>query len=735
MGMWCSSLGKLVNHMLQYVHPEEGMTVDDLFSAGMTGLRKAVLRYNPARGTRFSTVLRAHAAAVGLERVGVAAAAAAAFFVQKQVVTSGNMQRPKKHYEIMWMVRSMFGQEAVLGIEGRPDVVQQVAEAVGLSPGTVLNAVRDTSRNLAFVSLDAAAYSEQGSKADFNVMPTLGSLLTSSDLDEGHGDDESTQSEMAGQGSFQAASGQVPAWAAAWAGRDNSQLAAQDAAEVAATSQLQQLMQQLVRFREQHGRHPEKDEVFEGRPLGRQLFLACRNYCYGKLGVSLTAAIEAAMGSDWDWSMFEKPASKLPQARELLFQGYLLVLQSFVAENGRLPGSQDIWQGVQIGQWVGQQQRAHRRQQVLHREVQLLEQVPGWTWHVPRVASTAGRCTGSSETVFDHRLALLRQFQAQHGGALPDLSRRRFGGVDLLKWMMRMWDGHGKGNLTPHRVAALETVRTAYRQGQLSQAQVEAVEAVPGWSWTAWEYNLVATRQYVAENGRLPGAVDKQWGKGVGPCWHDALANQFSDIFIGPGSAWASHTSSSSNAAAVCGAFPAATALHVVSSSTRDYPPGHTQELHELDDFDNLDPASLWDALAAAAAAGEEPQCSAVQTAPFSQRLSSLYVSGCFWNCPELFGTLKLLTGLTQLRLSNTPLETAWEAISKLPQLTLLTSLTPTNEPLQRSSSRDQVHGGLDLVKLLPVRSCLQGLDVAVMHPEHLANLGQFTLLQRLCLR
>jgi hypothetical protein len=74
------------------------------------------------------------------------------------------------------------------------------------------------------------------------------------------------------------------------------------------------------------------------------------------------------------------------------------------------------------------------------------------------------------------------------------------------------------------------------------------------------------------------------------------------------------------------------------------------------------------------------------------------------------------------------------QAISKLPQLTLLTSLTPTSDPLQ-CSRQSLPHRGLDLGMLLPVRSCLQGLDVAVMRTEHLANLGQFSLLQRLCIR
>jgi len=74
----------------------------------------------------------------------------------------------------------------------------QVAAAVGLHPDTVVKAIRDTAHNLAPMSLDAAAYSEQTSKADGGMMPTMGSLLTSSDLDEGQGDDEVSPLHMAG---------------------------------------------------------------------------------------------------------------------------------------------------------------------------------------------------------------------------------------------------------------------------------------------------------------------------------------------------------------------------------------------------------------------------------------------------------------------------------------------------------------------------------------------------------
>lgn len=342
--------------------------------------------------------------------------------------------------------------------------------------------------------------------------------------------------------------------------------------------------------------------------------------------------------------------------------------------------------------------------------------------------------------------------------------------------------------------------------------------------------------------------------------WHNALASQLADVFIGPGIPWhgtanameedgdaAAAAATEQRVAAMRRAFPAASILHVTASSTRDYPATYTQdlarllsglpgvtslslqELHELEDFDNLDPASLWDALEAAL------PC-------LGERLVSLSVADCFWNDPGLFGVLRHLSALTQLRLANNPLETAcevgiiaslsqlrvlefglifdgasahhdvpraleavgdlqqlqelslpmwrrslggrahplapalsaalgrltqltslavdgkfghlrvvscltnlrrlasaaplsvegWEAISQLPQLTLLTSLTPRSEPLRLNPARP--HPGLDL-GLLATRGSLAGLDVGLMQPEHLATLGQFTCLQRLNLR
>lgn len=72
------------------------------------------------------------------------------------------------------------------------------------------------------------------------------------------------------------------------------------------------------------------------------------------------------------------------------------------------------------------------------------------------------------------------------------------------------------------------------------------------------------------------------------------------------------------------------------------------------------------------------------------------------------------------------------QAICQLPHLTLLTSLTPALEALQLNPQRP--HPGCDLAHLAP-KASLAGMDVAVLSPEHLAPLAQFSALLQLNLR
>lgn len=78
------------------------------------------------------------------------------------------------------------------------------------------------------------------------------------------------------------------------------------------------------------------------------------------------------------------------------------------------------------------------------------------------------------------------------------------------------------------------------------------------------------------------------------------------------------------------------------------------------------------------------------------------------------------------------PFHRCLQAICQLPQLTLLTSLTPPLEPLQLNP--DRPHPGCDIARLAS-RGVLSSMDVAVLLPEHLAAIAQFTALRQLNLR
>ncbi len=72
------------------------------------------------------------------------------------------------------------------------------------------------------------------------------------------------------------------------------------------------------------------------------------------------------------------------------------------------------------------------------------------------------------------------------------------------------------------------------------------------------------------------------------------------------------------------------------------------------------------------------------------------------------------------------------QAICQLPQLTLLTSLTPPLEPLQLNPERP--HPGCDIAKLAS-KGGMVAMDIAVLQPEHLAAIAQFPALRELNLR
>lgn len=117
-----------------------------------------------------------------------------------------------------------------------------------------------------------------------------------------------------------------------------------------------------------------------------------------------------------------------------------------------LVGERTFW----LGTWCVQQRTLHRRGLLPEDRVAALSRLQGWCWT-------------SSDDSFRAKVELLSRFVGQHG-ELPKQAT--------------VFQGCRLGGF-------LNTVRTAYKEGKLSEERVRLLEAVQGWSWDpkadAWE--------------------------------------------------------------------------------------------------------------------------------------------------------------------------------------------------------------------------------------------------------
>ena len=112
---------------------------------------------------------------------------------------------------------------------------------------------------------------------------------------------------------------------------------------------------------------------------------------------------------------------------------------------------------VKLGIWVNSRRRAYKsdglRGDLSPERCEVLGALPGWAWNV-------------FERDFQLGLGALRQFVEREGTIrVPSRHVETFGGeaVRLAAW-----------NSNRHM---------AYRNGQLSEERIEALEALPGWVW------------------------------------------------------------------------------------------------------------------------------------------------------------------------------------------------------------------------------------------------------------
>lgn len=291
------------------------------------------------------------------------------------------------------------------------------------------------------------------------------------------------------------------------------------------------LLEQYVE-REGHARLP-RQHVESGYALGAWITNQRTRHAGGRLRPDYVARLEAMPG--WSWNV-------LDQRWQMAFE----VLQQFVEREGHASVRQHHTEsGFALGSWVSVQRESFSRKALRPERVALLEALPGWAWEV----------TSAS---WDRAIAALHRFAEREGHTRVPL-RHREGGVALGSWVRGRRAAYAKGTLNARQVATLEalprwswdtlaerwseafcclqtfvereghsrvpsgftesglalgswvsTQRAAHTRGILSVDRVDALEALPGWSWSPisdrWHQSFELLVQFVRREGhaRVP---------------------------------------------------------------------------------------------------------------------------------------------------------------------------------------------------------------------------------------
>jgi hypothetical protein len=192
--------------------------------------------------------------------------------------------------------------------------------------------------------------------------------------------------------------------------------------------------------REGHSRVPGSYRD-DGHRLGRWVIKqrALRNR--GDLSSDRVQRLEALQG--WTWDTVEA------QWAARWEEGYAQLVR-FAERQGhtRVPQGHHEANGYALGRWVHKQRQ--RRGRLSEEQRQLLEALPGWTWH-PR------------EAIWEKGFAHLERFVKREGHSRVPGAFRGDGGFRLGGWVERQ--------------------RAAGRRGELSEERIERLEALPGWVW------------------------------------------------------------------------------------------------------------------------------------------------------------------------------------------------------------------------------------------------------------
>lgn len=210
-----------------------------------------------------------------------------------------------------------------------------------------------------------------------------------------------------------------------------------------------------------HARVPSRCVADDGFKLGNWVLNRRKAYKAGRLSHQRIAELETFPG--WEWNTLDTE-----------FETGLRAYNDYVDTFGhsKVPRSFTTEDGFFLSNWIRARRRDYKVGRLSQQRTEQLEALPGWTWDV-------------LEEEFDQGLAHLRAFVSEYGHARVPARFENDDGFRLGGWVSAR--------------------RKNYKNGKLTEAQIEKLEASPGWAWDALEAKFLEgldrLQVFVSEHG------------------------------------------------------------------------------------------------------------------------------------------------------------------------------------------------------------------------------------------
>jgi predicted helicase len=197
----------------------------------------------------------------------------------------------------------------------------------------------------------------------------------------------------------------------------------------------------------------------------------------GRLVLDLPMTISTDFARAFDTKLIETTSST--------WEFWFGLLESFVEQNGHAAVKQDtVINGYKLGVWVAGQRQLYQRtpsalrargEKLTPERITRLRSFPGWVWSEHAAA-------------WETALARLKAYVAREGSA-QSIGERHIeeDGYRLGKW------------------AGIQ--RTRYKRGELTQDQVDQLEAIPGWQWSKHDAMWMSTYEALLAYAKREGSA------------------------------------------------------------------------------------------------------------------------------------------------------------------------------------------------------------------------------------